>query len=77
MGGERDGDGSRLLPMSHRPGAVPARRENVVAQGSQPLQHGRGEPRLRDGDRQAGRSGRSEGGEKYIFFLYIIFNFYF
>lgn len=62
MGGERDGTRGRFLEMPHRPSSFPAGRKNVLAEGSQPLQYGRRESRIRDGHRQAGRSRRAEGG---------------
>lgn len=62
MGGKRDGTRGGLLEVSHRPGAVPASRENVLVEGPQFVQHGWCQPRLCDGHRKAGRSRRVKRG---------------
>lgn len=62
MGGERNVVGGGFLEVSHRSSALPARRANVFVEGSQSVQHGGGESRLRDGYRQASRGCRIERG---------------
>ena len=62
MGGERNGVGGGLLQVPHRPGTLPAGREDLPAQGAQPLQHGGGESRLRHGYRETGRRCGAERG---------------
>lgn len=64
MGGERNVVGGGFLEVSHRSSALPARRANVFVEGSQSVQHGGGESRLRDGYRQASRGCRIERAEE-------------
>lgn len=62
MGGERNVVGGGFLEVSHRSSTLPAGRANIFVEGSQSVQHGGGESRLRDGYREASRGCRIERG---------------
>lgn len=62
MGGKRNVVGGGFLEVSHRSSTLPAGRANIFVEGSQSVQHGGGESRLRDGYREAGRGCRIERG---------------
>lgn len=62
MGGERNVVGGGFLEVSHRSSALPTGRANIFVEGSQSVQHGGGESRLRDGYREAGRGCGIERG---------------